>query len=1531
MPDEHRSPVSQSPLHRAAQGHGGPQTQPLRPTPASPCGGSSSGLNPDLGLMSAVSNGSRCSEISPPPASPRPPPPPTPAESYAEAFLQLNPSYHKRLLLGKLAHIELGKAPITEDQWEALQADNAALQRRIKDVITGGGGRNVKPVQEAVQREMRRVTYWWAATQLFGPIAMPLWLAVFGTDWYTRVNLLPGEVALSVTVSKCFDVWSDPAMACYLRTCTMHSIANISWVGALVQGLAFAAFFYPFHPMDPGGGHARVFLQYFVASTVFFMGDTLQGTPTNTLGTMLKSQNILDTEYHNLGLQLGPGANVLGIIILGFFWFILSSSLVSLEIEWGREEGVQKGLYPWSNFWIGAFFGVWHLFFNFGFSVVVRGYANSKLAAEDAKPRSRTDWIREYSRMLTESWNNPFFRQLLFAWVCDALTLALLMKFLLWFVRHQVEPEMGEGCEPYDDPINFIYRPEKGFGTGVKKGSFECGTIEVTGAATLFAIFSMMGANVLWSYKIKRDKDEHGHSNVWGNWLLFNLTGAITNALLVFVDRGDNRIFWGLIIINAIPMGGMFMTDTILLYLITSEVWLRRDDVGMPDAQRVEEGGLKDWKSERFSQVFDVHTTKFGMMKTFIPKAVSLVAEAAPLALMQIWYYNPRDMCVEPPCCAHFQDPKLSPLLAFAGAPAEDGCKPYSPCGPLERVTDIETLACADYLRYNISDAPKYIPQPQKVRQLVQFFFYMLPFLLSLLSWMLKKNFQVTDSADYWMRSKVMRGVPGRRAREHAAEEAPPEDDASAVQRAISQWERARARAAAQGRPPPTGRDLARRLDDIHHAEEAARQSRGVLHRMQQALATLFKPTVLVDPWVGRMVPTSSGRHLFRLPHYTDNALGQLPADVLRLVCAPPARASPVSFPKHDIDDVPNAGRSLLLGFLAVLLRLGAFVVWLLWILGWVLVRIGLCVLRPCGLNPDADARKELLDKWDKEKLTITYPMVFGVAGGNTLDIFADKVLWQMALRMVSRPGHRLGGAAQHAISAGGADASPPAWGAGDESGHAAALRGVEEGLKRERVEQLLRLPYAKACESQGDRFRRRIEARFGERAPQIWAEGEGSSAYRELRALVGELQTQGLAEGVEAENAVQSQRARELTGSCVKADIRVCERLFRRPVCCPDLSVPEPRGQGGAEEPHRGPTHYRVHSLLHHCMWASVGVGLFFVLVLSLAVNLGGGVIEVSQGPYSVFVTVPLFLAAVAIVGVVYFWGLLVGRSKGDALAPECWDRDRQFSVDDLFALCVAHFNYFTQAGANPLIFDRDPPPGDESLLFALNAAVIPTDTAGQLEYSRASKKQFFALCAKNPKLWERYTSYVLFVPSGSMDKAMEVLHGRHRMMDEALSVASAQQGTTPVGWDVHNIAPVRRWEQHAGVRFHPRSGAVARPVQGHPAWPKGEGKKGLEEHYGKQDAARDLMRYCEAHDLVGFTADGGTLTFWKADPEDSSARLQQADASARWEPRPEAVTYFRSWQAYPFRCLLYSWWGVPEQTRTGAEENTVNTDGDV
>ena len=834
-----------------------------------------------------------------------------------------------------------------------------------------------------VTKKMKRVVYIWSFTQLFGSFAMPAWIAGFATQYYTAMNLGPGEVAMVVTLSKCIDVLTDPLMACYLRKCTMRKITHIAVYGALIQAVAFIAMFFPFKPIDPEGGRSRVLLQYTVCYIMFFIGDTLQGTPTTTLGTMLKSQRILDEAHHNDGLRMGSMMKVVGILNMGFMFFIIGAAMSSAGAEMGVDDGVMAGNKPRTNLIVSIIVGSLHVIINVVFAATIKGYNDSTVSKEFLKQLETTSFLRQFSEMMTSAYNNPFFRQLIGAWMCDQLTLTLMKNLLMWFVRHKVEPEMAKGCDAYNDPANFKYRDDGGFESGMGKVDFECKASNVMAMSVFFLIIGAIVGNVFWQKKLDREKDRYGNRNLYQNWLLFNLSAAVTNGLMVFVGRGDTRLFWFLCFVNGIPIGGEFLTDTILLFLIGGETWLSRNDKKLTQAEEAEQ--------------LDLHTTKFSMMKTFIPKAVSLVAEALPLALIQIWYREPREIC---------RTEAVPPI------------------------TDINSVACAKYLSYpegnGFGGHPRFIPQKPQVTELISFFFFILPTVTCLVSYYIKSRFQITDTGEIVMLNSLSKGVPSadtKRPSYIAANPLSPTKKGEVVsygdkltKLGVEQIHRAVCEFLDKhkygGLPAMPAGQPGVLSDATYRATLDKDTVDGFIHQLQsacdinpeeiipmdgraistsQSLSSITLPKPISDEWVGGIIPTTHSQHIFKLPTPA-HMFTKLPLYLVEFITRDPSSQTwklPSWLRHTQLDtETVSAVKGAVHGLLAVVL----VPLYLLMKLVQLTVTGGVYFCRRCvpGL------RDENAGRYGPDV------SLFGVVGKRSLHSFTDRILPVLAAHIIA-------------------------------------------------------------------------------------------------------------------------------------------------------------------------------------------------------------------------------------------------------------------------------------------------------------------------------------------------------------------------------------------------------------------------------------------------------------------------------------------------------------------------------------------------
>eukprot|EP01062_Namystynia_karyoxenos_P066667 TRINITY_DN60584_c0_g1_i1.p1 TRINITY_DN60584_c0_g1~~TRINITY_DN60584_c0_g1_i1.p1 ORF type:complete len:1481 (+),score=308.22 TRINITY_DN60584_c0_g1_i1:70-4512(+) len=1066
-----------------------------------------------------------------------------------------------------------------------------------------------------IRSKMRQVVLWWSVTQLFSGMAMPAWLAVFGTQWYTAYNLNPGEIALVVTLTRCTDIFTDPCMAYKLRSKTMHNITWFTTAGSLLQAICFSCLFIPFKPLDPAGGQFRVLIQYACCYVCFFLGDTLVGTPNNTLGTMLKSENILDTYHHDMGLARSGAMKIAGILVLGIALLINGNIVDALGIEYGPEDGVSSGYTPVTNFINAIVAGSLHFFFNTRFGILLRGFRDSTLGDEPEAVRGgRRGMLEGFADMMTSAFNNRFFRQLIGAFVCDVLTITLVTNLMIWYVRHVVEPEMAIGCRAYDDPANEKYRPPRGLFTQIDTWSFECNSKNVTMIGIVCVIIGAIVGNVMWNKKLAKERDSYGNSNVYHNWLLYNLTSALTNGLMVFVGRGDSRIFCLLCFLNGLPIGAEFMTDKIVLFLITSDAWLYRSD--------------RTISEEQLATELNAHTTKFYMMKTFIPKVVSLMAEALPLSIVQVWWKPARSLC------------DLAPELG----------------GPPTPISD--TQACNDFLIYNDTGQPRYVPQDSRVRDVISFFFFILPTGTAMVSYYLKTKFQLTDTSEIVALQALHSGCAPRR-RQHG------KGMAQAASRARAR--RTLAEGLALQGQELTSERLERIIQTLQDALDeppsagpvgggagspAASAARVLLHGRQQQWSGSLHRRPVEDSWAGLAIPTTAGQHLFAIPADAAHTFNNVPLWILTRACAnadefatcPLARSpddgvkqlrwkgalhgalSPLWVPPNWVADILARACDPLRASLAERVsRVSSHFGWLKYA-GWGIGR---------G-KPRAD-----------------HAMLWGISGRRTVDDFRQRVLGSVALAMLT---------------------TLPDWSESDASEF------VREAMTWD----------GWAHESWGDREGKQWEPRSDtfSSLKRMYESRHGPGSLRQ------ELVDRGLR---------HTGRIKRRTGGV---------RLLRAPdptAVPPVASDPAAAGASDAQRKRAAqdaePIFKALRCQVAYERWRALGfAGLMMAIVVTVAAA-WGGIGPVAASKWSASLTVPMLLCDIGLVVFTYYSGL--ERS----LPPP--ETDASMGARDLFALAVCHFNIRNLASALPLIFSGDGEDRPPALLQHFQ--VVPSHRSGE------------------------------------------------------------------------------------------------------------------------------------------------------------------------------------------------------------------------
>ena len=263
--------------------------------------------------------------------------------------------------------------------------------------------------------------------------------------------------------------------------------------------------------------------------------------------------------------------------------------------------------------------------------------------------------------MMTTFRNVPFM-SILPAWVCDMTAITMIGTMLPFYVNYVVQPQNPDavpqcvndarcnpfstaqswddfvnGC-PYDACCRVCVSPAVMFSP-----SLERVTAEALDAACYVCVGGSVDGNdcVGGTWTLDSEALVSGEESLWCDntvwmglglilliggqvismpfwlqavntfgkrptWLSFNLLNAVTNSLFVFVARGSPMTTILLAFLNGLPMGAQFLTDSILADVIDY------DEL------------LTGTRSEG----------RFTIFQTFIPKIVSIPAQAVPLSLV---------------------------------------------------------------------------------------------------------------------------------------------------------------------------------------------------------------------------------------------------------------------------------------------------------------------------------------------------------------------------------------------------------------------------------------------------------------------------------------------------------------------------------------------------------------------------------------------------------------------------------------------------------------------------------------------------------------------------------------------------------------------------------------------------------------------------------------------------------------------------------------------------------------------------------
>eukprot|EP01059_Diplonema_ambulator_P005950 TRINITY_DN15713_c0_g1_i1.p1 TRINITY_DN15713_c0_g1~~TRINITY_DN15713_c0_g1_i1.p1 ORF type:complete len:460 (+),score=33.20 TRINITY_DN15713_c0_g1_i1:88-1380(+) len=186
--------------------------------------------------------------------------------------------------------------------------------------------------------------------------------------------------------------------------------------------------------------------------------------------------------------------------------------------------------------------------------------------------------------------NKPFMR-ILPAWVLDVTTTAMVTTMLPFYVEYVVAPRSAAECDRKCCAVL-----GKCYSDAMCSTEFwmAMGWVSLMTAYILSKPLWLAAAKVLGKRKA---------------WLGFNLLTAVTHCLFVFATEGDTARAVVLAFVNGLPMGGDFLTQSIVA------------DITDYDEFRT---GLRN-------------EGRFTIFQIFIPKLVGIPSQILPLALLSAW------------------------------------------------------------------------------------------------------------------------------------------------------------------------------------------------------------------------------------------------------------------------------------------------------------------------------------------------------------------------------------------------------------------------------------------------------------------------------------------------------------------------------------------------------------------------------------------------------------------------------------------------------------------------------------------------------------------------------------------------------------------------------------------------------------------------------------------------------------------------------------------------------------------------------
>lgn len=532
----------------------------------------------------------------------------------------------------------------------------------------------------------------------FSLTSLTMLIGIHGTIFYTKIGADVAFIAFFTALARSFDVVTDPVMG-YVsdKTRTRWGRRRPYMLGGCAfYALCFILLFSP--PAFEGSVSIAIWFGIFYI--VFYLFDTVANVPYSALGPELSDvTSERDSLFFWAKLFNGVGIlfGAVGPVLLAVaFRGSTSECVCDTECPLGPTEASNLGV-TWNSTAWGDFPDTWYnttacaassidslptklhtwctcyndcdgacdvavsrtafrtIALMFGLYYIgamllcvwrVKERKFNQLSSDEAAPLVPS--------LLATLRNKPFMG-LLPAWVCDMTAYTMIGTMLPFFVEYVIVPSSVPECDNGKraafglDPVDADQESEQW-----------CKTETWLGMGLVALIGAQICSMPLWLQATKK-------FGKFKTWLAFNLFTALTNGMFVIIGRGDPKMTIGLAVLNGLPSGAQFLTDSIVADVIDYDEFLT--------GERAE--------------------GRFTIFQTFIPKIVSVPAQAVPLALLSFFGF-------------------VSPVKGVAQE------------------------------------------QPSQVKFFIQFIFFMLPCMLALVSFAIKTRFPIRSAE---LSKEIVRGA----------------------------------------------------------------------------------------------------------------------------------------------------------------------------------------------------------------------------------------------------------------------------------------------------------------------------------------------------------------------------------------------------------------------------------------------------------------------------------------------------------------------------------------------------------------------------------------------------------------------------------------------------------------------------------------------------------------------------------------------------------------------------------------------------